>query len=305
MNDPRKSIIKLLEKCADGGYYSYQVFDDWLDLVLACLHALPGHLKAQAKGEIYQDTDETAQLFEKLRGKYKRPEYFDWFSQAFAELLNSTDTYQDVVGDVYMEMNISNKRVGQYFTPYPVAKAMAEMSLLDIEKQLYDRVKQAVLDDPFGQAVTLAGIALPENSKELESYFFTHILPSVADKVDPIKIADPCCGSGIMLIASASCIPRWAIEFNLVQFFGMDLDLTCVKMAQVNMMLYGLNGFWIQCALSLPEETIKTVPEPYQSAYTEAKTAQQSGDLERVEKIKTAIRNGEYIQTPLFEYAEV
>lgn len=35
---------------------------------------------------------------------------------------------QDLLGDVYMRLNIGNKAIGQFFTPYHVAQMMADMS---------------------------------------------------------------------------------------------------------------------------------------------------------------------------------
>ena len=117
-----------------------------------------------------------------------------------------------------MEFGHPVKHGGQFFTPWPIARIMAEVTLRDID--------------------TL-----------LES------------KAGPIEIYDPCCGSGVMLLAAASCCPRWAIECGKVKFYGNDIDENCVKMARANMMLYGLNGYGIRLAANLAAHGEITVRE--------------------------------------------
>ena len=46
-----------------------------------------------------------------------------------------------------------------------------------------------------------------------------------------------------MLLAAAAQLPREAVQRGWVRFYGQDIDATCVKMAQANTMLYGLNGW--------------------------------------------------------------
>ena len=52
---------------------------------------------------------------------------------------------------------------------------------------------------------------------------------------DKATVADPCCGSGRLLLAAAK-INRKAL------FYGMDVDLTCCKMTVINFMLNTLAG---------------------------------------------------------------
>lgn len=76
------------------------------------------------------------------------------------------------------------------------------------------------------------------------------------------------------------------MDWNLVQFYGMDIDQTCVNMARLNLMLHGMNGFSIKCALALSDIELQSIPDPYQSAYREA----QSAEPERVDEIAKEIR---------------
>jgi hypothetical protein len=74
------------------------------------------------------------------------------------------------------------------------------------------------------------------------------------------------------------------LNWGLVQFYGMDIDMSCVKMAQINMMIYGLNGFNLKTALALAEVDFAGIPEPYQSAYREVQR-----QPERLEEIRAQV----------------
>jgi hypothetical protein len=50
----------------------------------------------------------------------------------------------------------------------------------------------------------------------------------------PLRILDPACGSGRMLLAAQKCNGRHH------EFYGIDIDHTCIKMAAVNLFLSGL-----------------------------------------------------------------
>lgn len=51
------------------------------------------------------------------------------------------------------------------------------------------------------------------------------------------------------------------------------------------MMLYGLNGFSIKCAMTASEEDVRLAPAPWSDAYIEARDALEAGDQKRVDEI--------------------
>jgi type I restriction-modification system DNA methylase subunit len=64
--------------------------------------------------------------------------------------------------------------------------------------------------------------------------FMASITHNDTQREFPLRILDPCCGSGRMLIAGSR-------NFGPEHFyFGIDIDHTCVKMSVLNMFLNGI-----------------------------------------------------------------
>jgi len=291
-----REIINALEMVnAGSGLMNYEIFDDWLELVKASLEAMPNMAKQKSEGKPFEDTTETKALFEKMRNRYK-PESFERFSKAFSWLLFSVTDWQDVLGNVYMEWGTPSHGAGQFFTPFPICVGMAKMSMPDVEKEIHERIKKAAETDCALAALILAG-SLCE-PKDAFHYFRDRVLPVARPLVEPVTVCDPACGSGAMLIAAASLCPGWARDFGFVQFYGMDIDLTCVRMAQINCMLYGLNSFHMKCALNLSLGELEKLPEEYSSAYSEAITASRDDDKKTLEKAMTS----HFTQGLLFDF---
>jgi hypothetical protein len=164
--DYAERIIKLLEKvCYSRNAYS--VFYDWTSLVEAALDMLPTHLASAAQhGRLAEDAPEVARLFERLRASY-RPADFEVFAQAFALLLESTEWgYMDVLGEVFMLFTHPNPRLGQYFTPWPVSSLLAELAVPSGERDVHERLKEAISKSPLAEAALLAGTLFREEEAD-------------------------------------------------------------------------------------------------------------------------------------------
>jgi type I restriction-modification system DNA methylase subunit len=278
-------IIKELSHITSSGSKPFQIFEDYLDLTLATLEAMPAHVRSAVKErKPAEDTKETQALFAKLRERYDAV-YFKRFSNAFMVLLDSTETqagelqWNDTIGEAYMEWNVSNKYSGQYFTPYHVAHMMAVS--LEIEQTVYERLEKAYLSSSTGAMHKfMSDKPLGEFVRKMGG----DLVQLCVEHFEPIKVNDCACGSGVMLLAAAEQCPRWALNWGLVQFYGMDIDATCVKMAQINMMIYGLNGFNLKTALALAEADFQGIPEPFQSAYRDVQK-----EPERLEEIHAQV----------------
>jgi len=288
-----REIIKQLERVTASGHRADQIFEDWLDLVEASLEALPGHIKNAGQGQILEDTPETQALWKQIKARYDKDWYWENFVKAFAILVESTVKWKDTIGAVYMSFANPNPGAGQYFTPWNIAKAMATMTMGDVLPEIHNRMKEAIGKDILTQSIVMAGLVI-QDAAEAEQWFYNRVIPAAAPHFDVLTVCDPCVGSGVMLLAAASEIPRWALDWGLIQFYGMDIDPTCVKMARVNCMLYGLNGYHLKCVIEASQQDFATLPEPYPEIYTQAQEAQAIGDFETVQEITLQLRKGQF-----------
>ncbi len=278
-NYAREIVKHLAHVTAVSGYSPAVVFDDWIRIVEASLEALPTHLKAVARtGRWAEDTPEAAEAFAQVRARYSEGarssahrRVWESFSQAFALLLESaapglwhyadfdqgTIMGPDVVGQVYMDFaNYDPKWAAQYWTPWNVALLMSKLCIPDGARDVHDRLKQALIhpDNVLGAAVLLASLVIPEDDAGAHrEWFLTRVIPAAIPFYQPVSFCEPAIGSGVMMLAAASQFPEWAVALNLVVFSGMDSDVTCVRMARTNSMLYGLNGYSLKLAEAVGE----------------------------------------------------
>jgi hypothetical protein len=226
-----KEIIHLLLPLTDR-HRPFTVFSDWLCLSKHALSRLHASMDAGDSPEIQAE-------FDRARSRYGKAGV-DAMSRALALLLHeSSSRYVDTVGDVYMGLEIGSTQSGQYFTPWEVCRLMASLSAGSPE-QVLGRIEEAINNNHIAQALLLAGMVLDQ--QEVLPFFLGTVLPEVIDQIEPVKILDPACGSGRMLLAAAERYPGWMVQAGLVQFFGQDIDPACIAMAQVNCQLYGLRG---------------------------------------------------------------
>lgn len=300
------AIVKCLEKITATGRRPGEIFEDWLELTEATLDMLPAHARSAAQtGQLAEDSPEVAETWNRVRSHYGEAQrwVFERFAEAFGVLLQNAHepdgrpTYQDIVGEIYMAWGWPSSGLGQYFTPWPVASMMAQM-VSDGEQEVHERLKAAIEKSPLVQAMMFAGMVL--EGDEAFKWFVTRLVPACLEHYEPITVCDPCIGSGVMVLAHANTMPAWMVQMGLVQYYGVDIDSTCVKMARTNFKLYGLNGWGLKCALELSQVELDTLPEPHRTAYAEAQAAQANGNSERVTEIAAELRAGTYNQLSLF-----
>ena len=304
--DPiKKPLEQIARRC---GVRPYQFYADWLEVVEFTLKQLPGHL-AHAKatgtsqpfapGTPQADIDRWLALFARYGSKDTQAFVYQQFAEAFARLLDAvTVGIFDFVGHVYQELELTEKAyAAQYWTPMSVAFMMAQ--ILNPAHSVYERIYAALThpDNILGHALLLASslFALtPREGQEAEDapvveelaagvgdFFFERLLPAALPYYEPLTINEPCVGSGVMLLAAAAAMPPWMTELGLVQFTGMDTDALCVRMASINCMLYGLNGYAIRCwEAGQDAETLAILNDPARIAEAQAIRTQLAAERE-------------------------
>lgn len=104
---------------------------------------------------------------------------------------------QDLLGRICERLSMTSFKSGQFLTPYPVSKFMAEINISEL-----DTSKQ----------------------KDIQT------------------IADPCCGTGVMLIAAANVIREKGIPLRNYMMYAQDIDLTMALSCYVQLALQGVSG---------------------------------------------------------------
>jgi hypothetical protein len=253
------AIVKTLADLTYGRRQD-QVFDDWLGLTEIYLRRLPANaLHIVQHGRPCPDDGPDTAEWQRIAKQYKPPE-LEVMHRAMLMLMDAAEqdlgvlhganpaklslpVYRDLLGDIYMAWGWPNAGTGQFFTPMSVASACAKTTLIDIDHECRQRVAAAIDASPMGLVGMLRGESVTQPGKE---HIMLQVLPNVYPWLEPVTVSDPACGSGVMLLAAAAECPVWALDYAVVQFFGQDIDRTCVLMAKINLMIYGLNGYRIK-----------------------------------------------------------
>lgn len=260
-------IIKRLERNVNGNRRAWQVFADFCEIAERCLIDQPAHIENAAAGLPIVENAETVAVWEKLFQWYPkhREDYWQNFTECYILLVDAADNAQridsswDVLGEVFMDFGAPSAWHGQFFTPWEVARMTAQITHDD--SLLHTRLLEAArrvskaggLDGALLDSMALLSLGASGESLQAKQsdWFNRWFLPRVAPHVEPVMVYDCACGSGVMLMASASQQPTWANQWGLVRYYGQDIDAQCVQMARINMMLHGLNGYALKCDRAL------------------------------------------------------
>ena len=118
----QKELLKLFNGLSHR-HSHWQVFSDFCEIVAITF--------SNAVDLIQRDKREERYL--QIIGGYKREE-IEKLSQGFVHLtLALEDGISDVLGRTFHDLELHNKWVGQFFTPYHLARVMARMTIADTE----------------------------------------------------------------------------------------------------------------------------------------------------------------------------
>ena len=118
-----KDIIKKIDQIS-GRYSPYEVFTDWI----RCGAIAISNTCSIFQGETWKERE---QLYLDTMKKYSKNEQ-DAFIQMLGLLTETLETnIMDALGAIYMESGMGSKTTGQFFTPYHLSEAIAELTILD------------------------------------------------------------------------------------------------------------------------------------------------------------------------------
>lgn len=124
-SDKKKEIIEKIQRMS-GEYSVYQIFDDWVSMFAL----------ATAQAIDYSESREKAYL--QITGKHTT-ERLKQFSELNGMLIDAfEESMEDVLGHIYMHLELGSSRTGQFFTPYHICRMMARLALESAgEQEIY------------------------------------------------------------------------------------------------------------------------------------------------------------------------
>ena len=133
-----------------GRYGRWEIWQDFITLAAIEISNAVDRSHAAERGETYKAIAE----------KYKPDELLRFalmLQEVIAGMEQNSD--QDFFGELYMALELGNKRIGQCFTPYNVCRLMAELTTLDIWTRIAQDGWVSVNDSACGSGTMLAALA--------------------------------------------------------------------------------------------------------------------------------------------------
>lgn len=167
----RSRFVKLFKELT----YRHNDWQIWQDFIYMAAAAF-----SQACDFRQEREDEYLQIIK----KYDKSER-DLFPQMLAEIIESfeRERFADILGDLYMQLEMGNKWKGQFFTPYHISKMMASVIDENIESKIKEEGYISVNDPCCGGGAML--IAFAEHCFKQEVNYHNHVL-FVAQDIDPV-----------------------------------------------------------------------------------------------------------------------
>lgn len=205
MKDMVETLAREFERNPVFGYVSpYELYRNWLEAVWAFLEA---------------PTD--PQGFRQCLDRYSAEQgaEFGWLLGLYVEAVEALP-FRDILGSLFMRLDVKSVHNGQYFSPWPVAELMARMQF---DRQYFERIVAekgfvSVCDPAVGSGVMLLAYA---------------------------KVVDDELGrSGV----------------SKLRLYGSDIDHRCVWMCRIQLRINGLDAFGRMAGLLTPPVDAVVLP---------------------------------------------
>lgn len=136
MGQHLKNIVKNI-KSLRGKYSTWTIFDDLVTMGSISIRNAVDPIGREKREKEYLDTAK----------KYTKKE-LDIFAETLGELVLGLDKEpSDILGEVYMELDISNKDAGQFFTPMGISHLMSELTVSGVGEHIKEK-GYITLDEP-------------------------------------------------------------------------------------------------------------------------------------------------------------
>lgn len=160
----RTNIIKLIEEV--GRRHSrHTVFRDFVTMSAVALSKADLR-QAEAREELYMQTV----------AKYSREEACQ-IAHMFAELQEGLHVApRDILGEIFMQLEIGNSRMGQFFTPHHICELMASLTISDdIDAKVARHGFVTVHEPASGSGATIIAMMLAMQDRGLNYQRHVHV----------------------------------------------------------------------------------------------------------------------------------
>lgn len=145
----KKEFISLI-KSLSGSYSTYQVFSDFCELAAISLY------------QPFAQNEELENKYLNIISKYKKKEV-DIFPKLLACVVSGLSVcLGDFLGECYMDLEISNKYQGQFFTPYHVSKFMSLIVGIDLDENGKETISEPAVGSG-GMIIARADVLQEQN----------------------------------------------------------------------------------------------------------------------------------------------
>ena len=248
----RREFIKLFKELL-GKYSNWQVWQDFISMAAAAL-SQPTNFRQDREAQ-----------YMNIISKYNKKEQ-ELFPKMLAEIVLAfeQEKFADILGDMYMEMDLGNHWRGQFFTPYCVCRMMSEVTVGNIKPLIDEKGYISVNDSCCGAGATL--IAFAESAYKQEVNFQQSVLFAAQD-VD--SVVAKMCYIQMSLLGMAG----YVIIGNTITADVKNYDYWYTPM------YFSDIWHWRRTFQKVCELTKETRPEPKQQVYDIVLNERDDGQL--------------------------
>ena len=225
-----QDIIRAIEEIS-GCYPRWEVWSDFINICAISISNCWNH----------EDKEPREREYLRIIQKYQRNEQ-EKFSKMFAMVVSGMERNpeNDLLGEIYMQLRISDNQKGQFFTPYPISKFMAQIAIEEKEN----------ISSPFlfnepacgsGVNVIAAANTMKERGIDYQrnAYFIAQDIDSLVAKMCYIQMSLMGCPGvviiGDTLVGNTEDMEKWYTPFHYI--FGVGI-LYRKKMKQSDIQVF-------------------------------------------------------------------
>ena len=110
-------------------------------------------------------SDDLEQEYFLIIKKYSRDELYEFPKMLSHLTLALEECHNDFLGEIFMELEIGNSNLGQYFSPYSISKLISELNCGDLDEQLKNKAFVSLSEPACGSGSMIVAFAEVMRSK--------------------------------------------------------------------------------------------------------------------------------------------